>query len=238
MVGEEEDRGQPNLSPAVKEEAPAEQHALQPSREDYQPDSQYEQQAQANSQYQQDQQAQDDDFEPVTQDILERPVEEEDNYDEDYIPVGPVPLVDELGIDSLDIPISAGRGRIFSVAGRDTPVGEFTSDHLILHPPQKPFEEQRQHEDIVLRQNERGVLLNELGQPKHISGARFQGEIIWILAETEPESTRHYGAWFDEEGNAHKLYLDGEPLTADVLFRLRNKTHDGELTIFADLVTD
>lgn len=230
MTGEDEDRERPDLSPAAQEETPAAHASAGVAYR--QPESEQEQR-------QPEQQQQDDDFVPITrEDLVETSVYDGDEYDEDYVPDGPVPLVDELGVDSLDIPISAGRGRIFSVAGRDTPVGEFTSDHLILHPPQKPFEEQRTHEDIILKQDERGVLLNELGQPKNISGARFQGEIIWILAETEPGTTRHYGAWFDEEGNPHKLYLDGEPLTADVLFRLRNKTHDGELTIFADLVTD
>ncbi|HMO22000.1 MAG TPA: hypothetical protein PKC98_13670, partial [Candidatus Melainabacteria bacterium] len=54
-----------------------------------------------------------------------------------------ISLVDELGIVDLDIPVYGGRGRVFSAAGRNAPVAEFTEDFLVLHPPQRPFEDEK-----------------------------------------------------------------------------------------------
>lgn len=151
---------------------------------------------------------------------------------------GPLPLIDELGVEDLDIPVAAGYGRIFSAAGKHSPLAEFTEEHLVLHPPQVPFHEDGPSEEIIIRVDGRGVLLDELGNPKHIPGAKFRGSTLWWLGEQKPESTRHFVGWFDQDGHLHKLYVNGEALTAEVVFRLRNKTHDGELSFFADITTD
>ncbi|HEY9714098.1 MAG TPA: hypothetical protein V6C72_11545 [Chroococcales cyanobacterium] len=150
----------------------------------------------------------------------------------------PLPLVDELGIIDLDEPIVGGRGRLFSAAGRQSPVAEFNSGFLILHPPQNPFEEEGEVEDIRYNTNERGILLDEFNNPKKIPGAKYKGNELWWLGKQSPGTTKHYAGWFDEDDVAHLLYFSGQPLTTDLIFRLRNKTHDGEISIFPDLDSD
>jgi hypothetical protein len=154
------------------------------------------------------------------------------------LPPDQLPLVDELGIIDVDDPLAGGRGRLFSAAGRFSPLIEFTDKHVIMHPPQLPFSEDGPAEEIVTRVDERGVLLDELGAAKHVAGARFKGEVLWYLGEQLPGTTKYLVCWFDKQGHAHKLYVNEEPLTVDVVFRLRNKTHDGELSFFADVTTD
>lgn len=147
-------------------------------------------------------------------------------------------LVDELGVQSLDEPIFGGRGRLFSVAGRASPVAEFSQNFLVLRPPQKPFEDEEKGEDISIRMDERGVLLDELNKPKKISGAKYKGREVYYLGLQKPGTLRHYAAWFDDQNEPHPLLLDGEAVTTEAIYKLRNKTHDGELSIFPDLTSD
>src|SRR5262249_41811148 len=130
------------------------------------------------------------------------------------------------------------RGRLFSAAGRNAPVAEFTDDFLVLHPPQKPFEEIGETEDIIIHVDDRGVLLNEIGQARKIAGAKFGGAELWWLGRRATATIKHYVGWFDKKGKAHRLYVEGEALTTETVYRMRNKTHDGELSIFPDLTTD
>lgn len=154
------------------------------------------------------------------------------------VPPEELPFVDELGVGEEEDPLFGGRGRVFSAAGRYSPLIEFTEKHVIMHPPQLPFSEDGPAEEIVTRVDQRGVLLDELGVPKHIAGAKFKGQTLWYLGEQLPETSKYLVAWFDSQGKAHRLYVNDEPLTVDVVFRLRNKTHDGELSFFADVTTD
>lgn len=158
--------------------------------------------------------------------------------DHQSVPPEELPFVDELGIEENDIPIRGGRGRIFSAAGRFSPLIEFTDEHVIMHPPQLPFSEDGPAEDIHTEVDRRGVLLDELGNAKHIAGAKFKGQTLWYLGEQLPGTTKYMVAWFDADDRPHKLYVNEEPLTVEVVFRLRNKTHDGELSFFADVTTD
>lgn len=151
---------------------------------------------------------------------------------------GDVPLIDELGVQDLRELIFGKRGRLFSAAGRESPVAEFTSDFLVLHPPQKPFEEIGSSEDIIIHVDDKGILLNEIGQARKIAGAKFGGAELWWLGERAPNSIKHYAGWFDDKGKVHKLYINGEPITTEVVYRMRNRTHDGELSIFPDVTTD
>ncbi len=147
-------------------------------------------------------------------------------------------LADELGIEDLTNPILGGRGRLFSAAGPQAPIVEFTQNHVVMHPPQLPFVEEGPVEDFTLRVDRRGVLLNELGEPKHIAAAKFRGVGLWYAGEQKPGTLKHYAIWFDQHGMPHKLYVNNEPLTTDVIYRLRNKTHDGELSIYPDIKSD
>ncbi len=150
----------------------------------------------------------------------------------------PLQLVDELGVHDLREIIFGHRGRAFSAAGREAPIGEFRNNYFVMHPPQKPFEELGEAEDISMHIDERGVLLNELGQPRKITGARFNGYELWWLGERAPDDIKHYAGWFDSDGKSHKLYMEDEPLTADEVYRLRNRTHDGEISIFPEVTSD
>jgi hypothetical protein len=153
-------------------------------------------------------------------------------------PSGDQTLADELGIDEIRNPVFGGRGRIFSAAGRQSPVATFTSDFLMLHPPQKPFTETGPSEDISIKVDKRGVLIDELNRPKHISGAKFRGQQLWYLGERKIGTLKHYAGWFDQKDVPHKLYVNNEALTTDIVFRLRNKTHDGEVSIFPDIKSE
>jgi hypothetical protein len=149
-----------------------------------------------------------------------------------------IALADELGMGDLLDPIFSGRGRLFSTAGRETPIAEFTDEYLVLYPPQKPLDEQTFAHDIVIGVSQEGILLNELGEPRKISGARFHGRELFCLAERNTVSGKHPVAWFDEHRKAHKLYWEGQELSIHAIYRLRNRTHDGELSIYQDLSTD
>lgn len=154
-------------------------------------------------------------------------------------PDEPLTLVDELGVEDLNDILFSDRGRIFSAAGRDAPVAELSSDGVLLRPAQKPFtEDDTKSEVIVYHVNERGVLLNELGDERRISGAKFRGKPIYTLGEIKPDTVKHYAGWFDDEGKIHKFYVQGEVLTADMVYRIRNRTHDGEISIFPEISTD
>jgi hypothetical protein len=147
-------------------------------------------------------------------------------------------FADELGIEDLSDPIFGGRGRIFSAAGKDSPVAEFTEDFLIMHPPQLPFDDSGPSEDFVINVDDSGILLDELARQKRIAGARFKGRELFWLGERKPGTLKHYAGWFDKHDLVHLLYVNGEPITTEIVFKLRNKTHDGEISIFPDLESD
>lgn len=151
---------------------------------------------------------------------------------------GPLTFAEELGIEDLSDPIFGGRGRLFSAAGKDSPVAEFTEDFLIMHPPQLPFDDFGPSEDFVVNVDKNGILLDELNNQKKISGARFKGKDLYWLGETRPGTLRHYAGWFDKNNVSHFLYVNGDPITTEIVFKLRNKTHDGEISIFPDLESD
>lgn len=149
-----------------------------------------------------------------------------------------VTLADELGIEDLTDILFADRGRIFSAAGRESPIAEFEDDGLLLRPPQKPFQDEGPQEEIVFHADEHGILLNELGERRKIVGAKFRGQPIYVIAETKPGTIKHYAVWFDDQMQPHKFFVQGDALTSDMLFRIRNRTHDGEISIFPEITTD
>ena len=164
-----------------------------------------------------------------TQEPAQEPVEEF------AVPTRPS-LVDELGVEDIDRPVYGGRGRVFAAAGRDSPIAEFTDDFLVLHPPQRPFEdEEAESEVIVIRMDDDGILINELGDRKKVPGARFQGRDLFYYWEQKPGTMKHYAVFFDDEHKPHYLLIDSEKLTVDIIFQLRNMTHDGELSIFTEI---
>jgi hypothetical protein len=149
-----------------------------------------------------------------------------------------LPFVDELGVEDIYEPIAGGRGRLFSTAGRNAPIAEFTNEFLVMHPPQMPFQEADQSETVTVVGDQYGILLDEFGYQKKMIGARYHGHVIFWLAQLNPGTTRHLVAWFDEDNVAHRLILNNEFVTTDMAYRLRNRTHDGELTIFPELQSE
>jgi hypothetical protein len=147
-------------------------------------------------------------------------------------------FADELGVEELGDILHGHKGRIFSAAGRESPVAELGTDGVFLRPAQKPYSDDEPAEVIIFAVDDKGVLLDELGQQRKIVGAKFKGHSIFTLAETKPDTVKHYAAWFDENNKAHKLYADGEALTSDMVFRIRNRTPDGEISIFGEISSD
>jgi hypothetical protein len=147
-------------------------------------------------------------------------------------------LADELGVEDLMDVLFADRGKIFSAAGRDAPIAEFNPDCVMLRPPQKPYLEEPPGEDIVYTADEHGILLNEFGERRKIVGAKYKGQSIYVIKEQKPGTVKHFAAWFDKEMRPHKFYVQGDALTSDMLFRIRNRTHDGEISIFPEITTD
>jgi len=142
-----------------------------------------------------------------------------------------VPLRDELGIEDLSDPIFGGRGRLFSAAGRDSPIAELTQDFVVLHPPQSPFDEEGFDQILQERLSDRGVLLNSIGAEINIPGAKFRGQRLFCMGMRDAMTGKHAVAWFKENGSPSFLTLDGRLLTYNTVIQMRNGTHDGELSI-------
>ena len=127
-------------------------------------------------------------------------------------------FVDELGVIDLRDPVLGSRGKLFSVAGRNSPVAEFTEEFLVLHPPQKPFDEAESapSEEISLMMDDEGVLVNEVGERRKIKGARFNGHEIFYYWEQQPGTLKHYAVWFDQ-GKPRFLLIKGRRATTDII---------------------
>jgi hypothetical protein len=151
---------------------------------------------------------------------------------------GEKPLADELGIEDLSDSVFCARGRLFSAAGRESPVAEITETHLLLYPPDKPFDENGHTEDIAIRVNEDGILINDFGELRVITGARYYNRKLYCMGKKGERSGKHLVCWFDDNAKPHTLFYQGTELTTGNAFRLRNSTHDGEISIWADLTSD
>lgn len=147
------------------------------------------------------------------------------------------PLVDELDVDGIQQGKYFAHGRLLSAATRQMPVVEFSDEALVMHPPEKPFDD-NPAETVKIEVDDRGVLLDDAGKPKRVAGAGYEGKSIWWFGERKPGTLKHYAVWFDDSGLPHKLSIQNEPITTDVVYKLRNRTHDGELSKFPDLVSD
>lgn len=151
---------------------------------------------------------------------------------------GPLSLADELGVEELREIVFVDQGRMFSAAGRSAPIAELTDDdNLLMRPPEKPLSDELPVENIVINVDERGILLNELMEPRKFVGAKFHGRALYYLGETNA-AQRHYVGCFDESGVLKKLYLQGNPVTVEIIYKLRVRTLDGEMSIFPELTDD
>lgn len=147
-------------------------------------------------------------------------------------------LVDDLGVKDFRRLIYGKHGKLWSTAGRSTPVAELSEDALIMHPPDKPFQEDAKIEDIKLKVDDKGILLDELDQRRKIKGAKFNGKELFVLGETKEGTTRHYIGVEGKDGKMKKLFLQENAITSDAAYKLRNKTHNGDLSNFPDLVAE
>lgn len=146
-------------------------------------------------------------------------------------------FAEELGVVDLGDPILASHGRIFSVAGPDHPVAEFTDEFLVMHPSDRPYqaEDKSPSEDIVFRMDARGVILNEIGEPKKIPGAKFNNHEIFVYYKLRPGSLFHYVVFFDDDKRPNFLTVRGHRLTTELVYKLRNMTHNGDLTFYPEM---
>lgn len=147
------------------------------------------------------------------------------------------PLVDELDVQGVRQGKYFAHGRLLSAATREMPVVEFSDEAMVMHPPEKPFED-NPAEIATIDIDEKGILLDESGKPKRVAGARFNNKNIWWLGDRKPGTLKHYAVWFDDQGLPHKLLIQGQPITTDIVYKLRNRTHDGELSMFPDLSSE
>jgi len=150
-----------------------------------------------------------------------------------------VPLVDELGAVDLKELVFGAKGRLFFAAGRLSPVAEFTDDFVVLHAPGRPLAdpEKDPHEDIVEHADKQGILLDDLGERKKIVGCTLEGHQVYWLGERKPGTLKHYAGWMDHRGRLRKVLYQNQPLTTEAVYRLRNRTHDGEIGVFPDIAS-
>lgn len=169
----------------------------------------------------------------------EEVVEEAEEAEEAEIDFNSLPLVDQLEVQTIYEPLVGHEGKIYCPAGRDAPVVEFTEEYLIMHPPQVPLYEFGPEEDIVIMVDERGILLDELGEPKKIKAARFKGYPIYYFGEQKEGTLKHYAVVLSAQEMLHFILdKDGERMTTDQIYKLRNKSIDGELSMYPGLVCD
>jgi len=140
-------------------------------------------------------------------------------------------LRDELGIQGLSEPVMGGRGRLFSAAGRESPIAEFTEEYVILHAPQNPFDAKQVDDDkISERVSPRGVLLSAIGNEIKISGAKFRGYSLYCLAARNEETGKRLVGYFDDAGKLQSLITANGFMSYHEAVNLRNKTHNGDIT--------
>lgn len=132
----------------------------------------------------------------------------------------------------------ADDGFAVSVLGQNMPAATCDEDAIIIRPADNPLNSDLPTQNISTKVDERGVLLDDNGNPKKVSGARYQGNAIFHLAELKSGTLKNYVVWFDLGGNARRLYYQGQMLTSDIIYKLRNRTHDGEISIFPELKSD
>lgn len=146
-------------------------------------------------------------------------------------------FAEELGIVDLGDPILASRGRLFSVAGPDHPVAEITEEYVVIHPQDKPYQQEdiAPSENIVFNMNDRGIILNEIGEPRKIPGARYNGYEVFVYWKLRAGTLFHFVVFFDQDDVPNFLTINGHRLTTKEAYKLRNMTHNGDLTHFPDI---
>ncbi len=149
-----------------------------------------------------------------------------------------VSLVDDLGVVDLRRRLFQKAGRLFSTAGRHSPVAELQKDYLVIHPSDKPLVTEEVGTPITINVNDKGIMLDELGNLRRIVGAKYNGQMIYVLGETLPDTTKNLVGWQDKDGKIRKLIYNEAPLTASGAYKLRNKTHNGEIKDIPELTSE
>lgn len=149
-----------------------------------------------------------------------------------------ISIIDKLGVEDLQKTYVLMNGREFAAAGREIPVAEFDDFGLVMHNPELPLSNVSVPEIIASRHDEHGIVLDELGEKRKIIGARYHGREIYWHKDIVPETTRHFIAWYDDDWKAYALYLEDVRLNVDIILKLRARTLNGELGMFAELRTE
>ncbi len=151
---------------------------------------------------------------------------------------GPKSLKEELQIEDLSRCIFFKDSKIFAAAGPGMPLLQVNTDGTFVSlDPDQPYR-QEVDEDVRVEADEHGRLLDPLGQLRKLTGMKYQGKPLFFVARRHPENSQHLAAWFDEEWNAHYLYLGENILSAAMVLKIRDRMIDGELSKFEELSSD
>ena len=152
-------------------------------------------------------------------------------------PKGPVGLAEELGIEDIYQPLVGGHGQLFCAAVPEVPLVVIKDDALVIHPPQLPLMAEDHVEEMKVQVSNRGILLDEFGKEKRVASAKYRGRPIFHWGECVPGTYRSYAIVEASDGAMHFIYdtTTGEKLPVDEVYRLRNRTHDGEIGKFPQL---
>ncbi len=155
----------------------------------------------------------------------------------DHPGMGHANLADELGIEDIYDPMFGMDGKVFCTAGRDAPIAEFTDEVLILHPPQMPLDDSSSGEEFSLRTDERGILLDEFGARKENPGGNVQGLSHLLCRRTKNRYAQALCLALAPDGGLHAIFYDhGQRLTTQDIYELRNKSAEGDLSEFKDII--
>lgn len=161
--------------------------------------------------------------------------EDEEEDDDDETHKRPRSLKEELQVEDLGTCAFLKGTELFAAAGPEYPLLQVNPDGtFITHAPDLPHRRQVD-EDIVVRVDEHGRLLNELGELRKLVGMKYNGRQLYFVNERHPENGQSLAAWFDDDWTPHFLYLGDTILSAAMVLRIRNRMIDGELNNFDEI---
>lgn len=151
---------------------------------------------------------------------------------------GPKSLKDELEVEDLSRCIYFKDSKIFAAAGPGLPLLQVNTDGTFVSlAPDLPYR-QEVDEDMVVKVDEHGRLLDPLGQLRKLTGMKYKGKLLYHIYKRHPENNQHLAAWFDDDWKPHFLYLGETILSAAMVLKIRNRMIDGELGNFEEISSD
>lgn len=148
---------------------------------------------------------------------------------------GPQSLNEELDCSDLGRVMFFKDNKIFSAVGPSLPIVQLDRDGaFVSHAPDQPYRNEVDVE-LTVEADEHGRLLDPLGEVRKLSGMKYQGHQLYYIVERHPENQQHLAAWFDDNWNPHRLYLNDTILSAQMIIRVRDRMIDGEISAFPEI---